>query len=966
MKRPVFTTFLKVLFIIIFISFVQEGRCFDAQDSIGGKLGAASTFQGFLENKGQITFTNREPAEEVAYMFRNNNVRVFVLNDGGLAYQINHQEIEEDQQEDDEDDFLFDMLNKAPVATETFRMDLKLVGANPHSEIQTFGKSNDFFHFYTHDALNVHYYQRVVFRDIYPNIDWEIYVNENGVKYDFVVHPGGDPEQIVLEYVYQDSIYLDKDGNLVRLCSLGEFIDKAPVSFQADSPVQSRYVLKENQVRFALDAYNLDQKLTIDPPVIWSTYYGGSEWETSLSTTVDQNQNVYLSGVTNSTNAIAYGGHQNAPHILSDVDAYLVKFDQNGTRLWATYYGGVREDRALACATDNGNNVYLAGYTNSDQNIAFQGHQNSRFNSGVPSYHDAFLVKFDENGVRQWGTYYGGNKDETVTGVCVDLFDNVYLAGATNSFNGISHLGFQNSFGGGSSDAFLVKFNSNGTRIWATYYGGPHNENSSLTTLGNVATDFEGNIFLAGSTLSSTGIAFNGHDNSHNGGVDAFLVKFDSLGQRIWGTYYGGSGGDRGVSCETDNSGNVLLAGITNSQNGIAFQGFQNQLSGNINSYVVKFDALGVRQWGTYFGGNIFERYTGVTTDAFSNIYLSGVTRSDSGIAFNTSFNVKPAASNINDGYIAKFDSNGIGIWARYYGGSNFDTPLCIVTDSSSNVYFCGQTASPGIKTGGHQTVFGGDSDAFLVKLGPGCTRTYDTLSLDFCESISLNGDVFDSTGTYTQVLTNSEGCDSVVVFHLTRYENAFDTIVEAHCEEFTLNGFTYTESGVYDQTFTTASGCDSTLTILLDILQPSYDTIVRSECEYYILNGERYTTSGVYEQYFTNMHGCDSILFLDLTIDFGLCNPYSSSNIYFPNSFTPNNDGLNDFFGPVGDFPGNYEMRIFNRWGQEIYFTNQGVPWDGQFKGTPAPIGTYIYRIIIRLPNNEQVDKTGTLNLLR
>ena len=96
------------------------------------------------------------------------------------------------------------------------------------------------------------------------------------------------------------------------------------------------------------------------------------------------------------------------------------------------------------------------------------------------------------------------------------------------------------------------------------------------------ATDASGNVYLAGYTDSTTGIATTGaHQTTYGGGVyDAFLVKFNSSGVRQWGTYYGGTGYDDGYSCATDASGNVYLAGSTNSTTGIATTGAHQTTSG--------------------------------------------------------------------------------------------------------------------------------------------------------------------------------------------------------------------------------------------------------------------------------------------------------------------------------------------------------------------------------------------------
>ena len=130
------------------------------------------------------------------------------------------------------------------------------------------------------------------------------------------------------------------------------------------------------------------------------------------------------------------------------------------------------------------------------------------------------------------------------------------------------------------------------TRLWGTYYGG------SGTDLGySCSTDASGNVYLAGSTGSNTGtvIATTGaHQSAYGGGsYDAFLVKFNASGVRQWGTYYGGSSGDYDFSCSTDATGNVYLAGNTQSETAIATTGAHQSVYGGggglLNVFLAKF-----------------------------------------------------------------------------------------------------------------------------------------------------------------------------------------------------------------------------------------------------------------------------------------------------------------------------------------------------------------------------------------
>jgi hypothetical protein len=209
-----------------------------------------------------------------------------------------------------------------------------------------------------------------------------------------------------------------------------------------------------------------------------------------------------------------------------------------------------------------------------------------------------------------------------------DLSGNVFLAGFTDSGAGISSGGHQTSFGGGSYDAYLVKFNSSGIRQWGSYYGGSDSDDGTSCCI-----DASGNLYLAGTTASTLNIASSGYQNTLGGVNDAFLVKFNSSGTRLWGTYYGGTNYGNGSSCSTDASGNVYLAGHTASTGSIASGGYQNTLAGSDDAFLVKFNGSGVRQWGTYYGGTNYDYSTSCCVNTSGNVYLAGYTESNSSIA---------------------------------------------------------------------------------------------------------------------------------------------------------------------------------------------------------------------------------------------------------------------------------------------------------------------------------------------
>jgi len=438
---------------------------------------------------------------------------------------------------------------------------------------------------------------------------------------------------------------------------------------------------------------------------VWATYYGGIQHEGDPCVVTDQSGNVYIGGTTTSTAGIASGGFQNT-FGGGQYDAFLVKFDASGNRLWATYYGSIGEDYGVGICTDASGNIFLAGKTDNTSGIASGGFQNS-YGGG---FTDAFLVKFNPSGTRLWATYYGGSDEDQGKSIATDAGGNIYLAGISGSTASIASGGFQN-VSGGATDAFLVKFNSSGNRLWSTYYGGADNDEGFAVT-----ADPSGNIYLAGNTysVSNTAIASGGFQNTFGGGAcDAFLVKFDAGGNRLWATFYGGTDFDFGYAAATDLLGNVYLVGITNSTGGMASGGFQNSFGGLSDTYLAKFNPSGNRLWATYYGGADNEEGLSVTCDATGNVFLAGDSYSSSGIA---SGGYQNSLIGTENEMLVKFNAAGGRICATYYGQVH-DEEGKVSVDAQGNVYLVGYTqGTTGIASGGFQNTFGGINDLYLVK----------------------------------------------------------------------------------------------------------------------------------------------------------------------------------------------------------------------------------------------------------
>jgi uncharacterized repeat protein (TIGR01451 family) len=672
----------------------------------------------FEENKGQMKDQNWQPRPDVLYYGKSEGMNYYIRN-SGISYQLsrveNWKDAEDDLREPKE-------KKKVPDQIGTYRVDAEWLNCNKNFAVEKRKAVEGYNNYYNvpegvAPALFVKQYESITLKNLWSGIDVHYYSTNGFLETDYIVAPGADYKQIQIE-VKGAELSADAEGNLIMKTPFGEIREGKLKVYQNNELLEAEWVINKGLISFEIYNYNPALALRIDPLTrVWGTYCGGTQYESGEpSCTVDKSGNVYLSGMTASLNGISSGGHQNAyGGAVQEGDAFLVKFNSSGARQWATYYGGNGDEHGNSCATDKNGNVFLAGWTSSSIAIASSGHQNTYGGGNF----DAFLAKFNTNGVLQWGTYYGDNGFDKGYGCATDNNNNVYLSGNTTSTNGISLNGHQNIYGtGGSGDGFLVKFDSSGTRQWGTYYGGSGSEFVNVC-----ATDNSGNVCISGYTTSTSAIAHSGHQSTYGGGgYDAFIAKFDASGVRKWGTYYGGTENDLGLSCASDDNGNFYLSGRTKSITNIAFNGHQNAFAGGgvTNAYgdafLVKFDSIGTRLWGTYYGGSNEEYHASCATDAGGNVYLAGITISVNGIALN---GYKNTYNGVNqDGFLARFSPNGVRQWGTYYGGGSSDQAYACAIDNSNNVYLAGKASSTTeIATYGYQNTYGGgSSDAYIVK----------------------------------------------------------------------------------------------------------------------------------------------------------------------------------------------------------------------------------------------------------
>jgi len=345
------------------------------------------------------------------------------------------------------------------------------------------------------------------------------------------------------------------------------------------------------------------KKEAMDINKIWEIIRGGNESDKGYDI-AGVDGKIYVACETNS---IGNG----------EMDAFILKYDVNGTEDWNLTWGGIDWDGASAI-TVNGSVIYVTGYTKSYGN----GNQ------------DLLILKIDKNGTIIWNITWGGPSDDAGTDIIVDGAY-IYVVGGTTSYGaggydvvfmqvdingnivwnktwggsnndygyGIANQsqyiymsGITESFGAGALDAFLIKYYKNGTQVWNTTWGGTYE-------------DWGGRIYVSGP------VYLTGKTRSFGtGSSDIFLVKFSPDGEQVWNATWGGTGNDFGSKVMVSES-KIYIIGTYN-----------NPLTGSDDAVLLKFHDNGTVVWNFTWDNGDTDWGFGISILDFK-IYICGFTR---------------------------------------------------------------------------------------------------------------------------------------------------------------------------------------------------------------------------------------------------------------------------------------------------------------------------------------------------
>jgi uncharacterized repeat protein (TIGR01451 family) len=488
-------------------------------------------------------------------------------------------------------------------------------------------------------------------------------------------------------------------------------------------PVAGRYVLTgKREISFEVGPYDKTRSLVIDPTLVYSTYLGGSGDDLGSSIAVDSSNNVYVAGTTSSTNFPTHGPAFSNNAGLSDIFVTKIDAS-GGNIVYSTYIGGSGLDRGDGIAVDTSGNAYVVGRVDSSstdfpttagafattyrggdfdgvvfklnaqgnalvystflggeandstEGVAVDSSGNAYVTGGTKSIGfpvtsggvqgflagdtDAYLTKINPTGTALlYSTMLGGTGTDRGSGVAIDSSGNAYIAGFTSSQDFPTVNAFQN-FPGGSFDAFVAKINTNASGVaslvFCSYLGGIADDKAYGIAIDSSASD----VFVTGQTSSNNFPLLNPAQPAFGGSFDAFIAKISSAGTKVYATYLGGSGDDRGTGIAVNSSGEVYVTGFTSSTNFPTVSPLQIASGGGFDAFVAKLNSAGSTfLYSTYFGGSANESTVStvtstnpITLDSSSNAYVTGYTSSTN---FPTAAPLQAAKSGGQDAFVAK------------------------------------------------------------------------------------------------------------------------------------------------------------------------------------------------------------------------------------------------------------------------------------------------------------------------
>ena len=394
----------------------------------------------------------------------------------------------------------------------------------------------------------------------------------------------------------------------------------------------------------------------------WTKLLGSSGDDRAYAVTTGLDGAVYVGGYTS--------GNLDGQTSNGWNDAFLTRYNDDGSKAWTKLIGTISDDRAYALTTGLDGAIYISGYTT--------GGLDGQTNNGA---YDAFLTKFNPDGTKVWTKILGTTADDRAQALTTGIDGSILVAGYTyGSLNGAAN--------GGSSDAFLTKFNPDGSRVWTKLLGSSGSEFGQAIIAGGA----DGAIYVTGDSNGN----IDGQINSGN--TDIFLTKFYLDGTKAWTKLLGSSDRDNALAITKGADGAIYVSGQTRGN----LDGQAN--SGGMDAFITKFNSDGVKVWTKLLGTSVDDYADALTTGKDGAIYMAGVSAG----------NINGQNNNYDaQFFVTKYNTDGSKSWTMQLGaepGTDIATALTARVDGS--IFVGGYTSGSIVGQAN-----AGDNDIFLTSL---------------------------------------------------------------------------------------------------------------------------------------------------------------------------------------------------------------------------------------------------------
>lgn len=364
--------------------------------------------------------------------------------------------------------------------------------------------------------------------------------------------------------------------------------------------------------------------------IVYATFLGGSSGDIGRAIAVDDSGSAYIAGRTSSVDFPTTPGAFDT--ITGGFDAFVTKFDMTGSVLeYSTFLGGNENDEIQSITLDDSNQIYVTGWTKSDDFPVTAGAFDPTYNGAE----DVFVAKLNSTASALfYGTYLGGGVNEEGNAIAIDGSGNAYVTGYTTSSDFPTTIEAYDRSYNHNSDVFVIKLDATGSEpVYSTYIGGNGGDIGS-----GIAVSGDGRAYLVGATVSLdfpvTSWAFD--STFHGGGwygSDAFVASLDAAGESLcYATFLGGDGDDWGYSLVLNDLGEVCLTGYTESADFPVTPGAYDTTHGGYwpDAFVTKMNGTGSSLlYSTFLGGSYDEDWGhSIAMDDSAYIYLTGYTLS--------------------------------------------------------------------------------------------------------------------------------------------------------------------------------------------------------------------------------------------------------------------------------------------------------------------------------------------------